>query len=75
MRDLILGVDRHRERFDRRQVQAIELVRWLLAVLDPAHRSAKRQVGDNQQRDDDREGAEVELSGVCDDEGLRRTLR
>ena len=52
VRHVVFGVDRHRQRFDRRQVQAIESREVPARVFEPAERRPQREVKHHQQRQD-----------------------
>ena len=61
VRHVVFRVDRHRERFDRRQLQAIHVAEVALRVLQSAERRAQRQVKDSEQGYDHRGGHEAAL--------------
>jgi len=53
--DIVFGVNRHRERFDRREVQPIDGGHVAMRILEAPERRAERQVKDgNQRQEDDR---------------------
>jgi hypothetical protein len=68
VRHLILGVDRHGERLDRRQVQAIQLLDVFVRVVDPIHGRFEREVQNQQQRDDDAYVIKIDLAVIPDEE-------
>ena len=56
VRDFVFRIDRRRQRFDGRQVQAVELLDVALRVLEAAERRLQRQVGDEEDRRNERDG-------------------
>ncbi len=59
VRHVIFRVDRHRERLDRGQVQAIHLRHVPVGVLDPPERRTQRQMKDGDHWQDHRDGGEA----------------
>jgi hypothetical protein len=62
VRDFIFGIDRSRQRFDGRQIHAIQLVDVPFRVLQPSERRPHRQVRNEEQRQDQRDDTEVHLT-------------
>ena len=50
VRHVVFGVDRHGQRFDRRQIQAIEMRQMLARIVEAPERRAQRQVQHDEQR-------------------------
>ena len=46
--DLVFGVDCHRERFDRRKVEPIQLLEVFIGVFDAPHRRLESEIQDEQ---------------------------
>ena len=73
VRHLVLGIDRGRQRLDGREIHPIEFLDVSLRVLQPAERRSHRQIRNQQQRQDERDDAEVHLPERHDEEkGDRR---
>ena len=47
---VVLGIDRHRQRFDGRQVQPIQIIQVPSCVVEPAERGAQREMEDCEKR-------------------------
>jgi hypothetical protein len=80
--DLVLRVDRGRERFHCRQIHAIELIDVALRVFQAPERRSHREVGDEEQRQNQRDDAEMHLLKRDDEQqryrrasGIRRRER
>ena len=61
VRHVILGVDRHRERLDGRQIQAIEMRKMLARIVKPSERRPQGEVKDDEQRHEDDRGEQIRL--------------
>src|SRR3954470_17185792 len=57
--DLVLGIYRHRESFDCRHVELIQLLHVVLRVLDSVERSSVTQVRDHEKRQNDADSSDV----------------
>ena len=59
VRDLIFGVDGHGQRFDRREVQTVQLRQVPTRIVNAAHRGSKRKVRYDQDGNNDPKSADV----------------
>jgi hypothetical protein len=74
VRHLVLGVDRHGQRLDGREVEGVEVFEVAVGVFDALERRLEREVADHQQGKHDGDRRQVELALVLDQQerGHRR---
>src|SRR4026208_457995 len=65
VRHLILCVDRHRQRFNGRQIQGVELFNVLVCIFDALHRCLESEVQDQKKWDDYRNEPEINCAVVA----------
>ncbi len=72
VRNLVLRVDGHRERFDCRQMESVHFAEMFVAVFDAPHRGLEVQIRNDEQWHDDQESAWGHVAQVGHDEGGNR---
>ena len=63
---LVLSIDRHRQCFNCRQIQRIQLIDVVVGILHAVHRGSEREVQHEQKRHDDRDKSQIDCSVVTD---------
>jgi hypothetical protein len=69
---LILGVYRHGQRFDCRQVKGVELSNVLISVFHALHRGLEREIKDQEKRNDDAYKTKIDSSGIAYEQNSNR---